>query len=382
MNQQQQFAAWIERNQDSHRPLRRREIWKATIVAANEEGLVVDLGVKRDGFIPRRDLKALDRDYLDRLQPGDRVPVSIVDASEFRDEVIVSLKWGLQEQDWLRAKEMLQSGTRCEAKVIELNRGGLVVQFGRLRGFVPNSHLTSVPRGLSREHLQRAKSNLVGQMLSLTVIEVGHKRGRLVLSERVADREQRQQLLKELAVGEVRTGTVRNIVDFGAFVDLGGMDGLIHISELDWRYVTHPSDVVSVGERVKVYVLDIDRKRKRISLSRKRVQPDPWPAATEKLSSGQAVEGTVTRITGPGIFVHIGGGVEGLLHTSEMPEDGETWRDLVPGSRVQVRVLDIDAERRRISLGAGRGARGGFVATMHSLWRKVLDLITRRHATG
>jgi small subunit ribosomal protein S1 len=294
----------------------------------------------------------------------------------------VSLKWGLQEQDWLRAEELQRSGANCEAKVIEPNRGGLVVQFGRLRGFVPNSHLTSVPWGLRGDRLRQGKSGLVGQVLSLVVIEVGRKRGRLVLSERAANGNQRQQLLKELAVGEVRTGIVRNIVDFGAFVDLGGMDGLIHISELEWRYVTHPSDVVRVGERVKVYVLGIDRKRKRISLSLKRLQPDPWPAATEKLASGQVVEGTVTRVAKPGIFVDIGGGVEGLLRTSEVLQDGETWRDLVPGSRVQVRALDIDRERRRISLGVGPVAREGFVATMQSLWRRALDLIRGRHATG
>jgi small subunit ribosomal protein S1 len=344
--------------------------------------MVVDLGVKRDGIVPCRDLRALGKDYRSSLRPGDRVPVSIVDASEFRDEIIVSLKWGLQERDWLRAEELLRSGASCEAKVIEPNRGGLVVQFGRLRGFVPNSHLASVPRGLSKDRLRRAKSSLVGQTLSLTVIEVGRKRGSLVLSERDVSYRERRQLLDTLSVGEVRTGVVRNITDFGVFVDLGGLDGLIHISELDWRYVVHPGDVVSVGETVEVYVLDIDRKRERISLSRKRLRPDPWPTVTEGLSMGQIVEGTVTRIGVPGIFVDIGRGVEGLLRISETPEDSETRSHLTPGSRVQVRVLSIDRERRRVPLGVEQAARGRFLTGVISLWRKAWSFIGRGHSTG
>jgi small subunit ribosomal protein S1 len=200
------------------------------------------------------------------------VPVSVQDTSDRQDGILVSLKQGLAQHDWLRAEQLLESGETYEATVKEANRGGVIVPFGRLRGFVPNSHLSSVPQGSRGERLDQTKSELVGQELTVAVIEVDRRRRKLVLSERVAGRRRRQQLLDELVVGDVRTGTVCNIVSFGAFVDLGGLDGLIHISELDWRYVLHPSDIVSAGETVEVYVLGIDRKRECISLSRKRLQ--------------------------------------------------------------------------------------------------------------
>jgi small subunit ribosomal protein S1 len=168
---------------------------------------------------------------------------------------------------------MLESGKIFEAEVEDVNRGGVLVSFGGLRGFVPNSHLTSIPYGLRGNELREAKEELVGEVIPLVVIDVNQRRRRLVLSERVAGGRRRQQLLEELMEGDIRKGTVRNLVDFGAFVDLGGIDGLIHISELSWDYVEHPKDVLDVGDKVEVYVLNVDRERKRIGLSRKRVIP-------------------------------------------------------------------------------------------------------------
>jgi small subunit ribosomal protein S1 len=234
--------------------------------------------------------------------------------------------------------------------VTKANRGGVVVKFGRLRGFVPASHLTSIRRGVRGERLQQAKAALVGKTLSLTVLEVDPRRQRLILSERKAQRQLRQRLLDELTEGDVRTGTVRNLVDFGAFVDLGGMDGLIHISELDWKRVKHPREVLSVGDAVEVYVLSVDRDRARIGLSRKRLLPDPWLAVAEGLSPGDVIEGQVTHIASFGAFVELGDGVEGLVHLSEMPQGEQTAATLPPGSSVQVRVLRIDPQRRRIAL--------------------------------
>jgi small subunit ribosomal protein S1 len=168
---------------------------------------------------------------------------------------------------------------------------------------------------------------LVGQSLSLAVIEVNQRRRRLVLSERAARRRERQRLLQELAEGQVRTGIVRNLVDFGAFVDLGGLDGLIHISELDWRHVTHPSEVLDVGDEVEVYVLDVDRERRRVGLSRRRLLPDPWDHVTERLREREIVRGTVTNVASFGAFVDIGEGIEGLVHISEVP-GGEAGRPI------------------------------------------------------
>jgi len=346
---QEQFSTLIEGDYDYARP-RRGQVRQAVVLSVSENEVIVDLGAKRDGFVPRRDLELLDDAYRASLQPGDRVPVSILDASGPRGEIVASLNQGLAQQDWLRAQEFLESGDVCQARVTEVNRGGVIVPFGRIRGFVPNSHLTSVPRGLRGDRLRRAKSDLVGQVLSLAVLEVDQRRRRLVLSERVAGRRQRQQLLATLTEGEVRTGVVRNLVEFGAFVDLGGVDGLIHISELDWRHVEHPSEVLSVGDEVEVYVLSVDRERERIGLSRKRLLPDPWPLVAKRLHVGQKVEGTVTNVARFGVFVDIGDGVEGLVHVSEIPGGDASCAGLEPGSPVTVRVLKIDQWRQRIAL--------------------------------
>jgi len=347
--QQRRFSTLIESDYDYTRP-RRGQVRQAVVLSVGDNDVIVDLGGKRDGIVPRRDLELLDDTYRNSLQAGDQVPVCILAVSGRQGDLIVSLNLGLAEQDWLRAEELLESGETCQARVTDVNRGGVIVPFGRLRGFVPNSQLLSVARGLRGDRLRQAKADLVGQILSLAAIEVHQRRRRLVLSERVADRRSRQQLLEELTTGEVRTGVVRNLVAFGAFVDLGGVDGLIHISELDWRHVAHPSEVLSVGDEVEVYVLSVDRERERIGLSRKRLLPDPWPLVAKCLRAGQVVEGTVTKVVRFGVFVDLGEGVEGLVHNSEMPDGRATCADLEPGSPIRVRVLKINNWRRRIAL--------------------------------
>jgi len=347
--QQRRFSTLIESDYDYTRP-RRGQVRQAVILSVSDNDVIVDLGGKRDGIVPRRDLELLDDAYRNSLQAGDHVLVCILTPSGRQGGLIVSLNQGLAEQDWLRAKEVLESGEICQAKVTDVNRGGVTVPFGRLRGFVPNSQLLSVARGLRGDRLRQAKVDLVGQVLSLAVIEVHQRQRRLVLSERVADRRRRQQLLEELMEGEVRTGIVCNLVDFGAFVDLGGVDGLIHISELDWRHVTHPSEVLSVGDEVEVYILSVDRERGRIGLSRKRLLPDPWPLVAKRLRAGQVAEGTVTKVVRFGVFVGLGEGVEGLVHNSEMPDGKANRLNLEPGSPIRVRVLKINHWRRRIAL--------------------------------
>jgi len=347
---QSKLAGLIESDYDYTRP-RRGEVREATILAMGENDMVVDLGAKRDGIIPPRDLDLVDDDaYIDSLEIGDRIPVVILRTWGHRDGVVVSLNKGLQRQDWLRAQELLDKEEVLEAEVMEFNRGGVIVPFGRLRGFVPNSHLSSLPPGLRGKRLRDAKAKLIGETLSLTVIEVNQQRRRLVLSERVANNRRRQQLLEELTEGDVRTGIVRNLVDFGAFVDLGGVDGLIHISELDWKYVEHPSEVLSVGEEIEVYVMDVDRERERIGLSRKRLLPDPWHHIVGDLRKGDVVRGTVTSMEEFGAFVDLGEGVEGLIHVSEMPHGESTFSDLEPGSSVIVSVLKVDQWERQIAL--------------------------------
>jgi len=347
--QRRQLAALVESDYDYKRP-RRGEVHEAVILSIGENDMVVDLGAKRDGVVPPKDLDFLDDEYRASLEVGDRVPVVVLRTWGRRDGIVVSINKGLQQHDWLRAQDLLDSGKVLEAEVTDFNRGGVIVPFGRLRGFVPNSHLTSVPSGLRGKRLRQVKSRLVGQTLPLVVIEVNQRRRQLVLSERAANSRRRQQLLEELTEGDVRTGVVRSLVDFGAFVDLGGLDGLIHISELDWKHVDHPGKVLSVGDEIEVYVLNVDRERERVALSRKRLLPDPWYQVTETLREGDVVEGTVTNIVPFGIFVDVGEGIEGLVHTSEMPDQGAARSDLDIGSLVTVRVLNIDEWKRQIAL--------------------------------
>jgi small subunit ribosomal protein S1 len=345
----EQLFALIESDYDYVLP-KRGDICEAVVLFVADDELIVDLGVKRDGIVPREDLQLLEDGFRANLQVGARVPVRIRDTRTSGDGIIVSLNQGLAQQDWLRAEEALERGETLEAAVVDVNSGGVLVSFGRVRGFVPNSHLSSIPPGLRGERLREAKSNLIGQTLTLAVLEVGQRQRRLVLSERAANRRRRQQLLSELSDDEQRTGIVRNLVDFGAFVDLGGVDGLVHISELDWRHLDHPSDVLSVGDEVEVKILSVDQERERIELSRKRLLPDPWPVVVGELEVDQVVEGRVTNVVDFGAFVDVGQGVEGLIHTSEMPDGRATCARLDRKVPVRVRVLNIDSARRRLAL--------------------------------
>lgn len=256
----------------SKRP-RGGDICEVTILSIGEREIFVELEGKRDGLIPREDLAKVDDVYLEKLEVGDRIPVRIVKVPHNRSAILVSLKQGLEQQEWMRAKALQESKEINEVEVLEVNRGGLIATLGELRGFIPNSHLVCIPRGMRGKKLQEEKSALIGKTLPAVVIEVQPGRRRLILSERVAQRQQHEALLEELHEGAIRTGVVRNLTDYGAFIDLGGIDGLLHISELSWDYVEHPHDVLKVGDNVEVYVLDVDRERERISLSRKRLLP-------------------------------------------------------------------------------------------------------------
>jgi small subunit ribosomal protein S1 len=343
------LSAWLEDEFDYERP-RRGEVRKASILDVGENDVIVDIGGKRDAIVPPKDLDLLDEAYREQLQAGDRVPVVVLRTWGQEDGIVVSINKGLQQKDWLRAKELEESKEVFEAEVVGENKGGVLVSFGRLQGFVPNSHVTSIPRGMRGDQLREAKSELVGEALPVVVLEVNRRRRRLVMSERKATQRRRKQVLQELTEGEVRTGTVTNLVHFGAFVDLGGVDGLIHISELDWAHVDRPKEVLDVGDEVEVYVLSVDRERERIGLSRKRLLPDPWYEVSENLFAGQIVEGTVTNVVDFGAFVELGKGIEGLVHVSNMPAGDQTRAELKSGMSIAVQVLHVDDDRRRIAL--------------------------------
>lgn len=331
------------------------DIRNGIIVSISDQGVIVDLGLKRDGLVQPDDLAELDPEERDALQLNDEVPVYIMETSQ-PDRLLVSIHKARLNQDWIRAQEMMESGEILETPVIGYNRGGVIVPFGNLRGFVPASHLLELRRGMDDRQRQQSMSKLRDEVLPLKVIEVNRQRRRLVLSQRDAQKEWQEakkiQLIENLQEGDVLEGTISGLRNFGAFVDLGGADGLVHISELAWHRVNHPREVVKVGDKIEVYILSLDKEEQRIALSRKRLLPNPWSLAQEKYEVGQLVEGEVTRLVSYGAFIEIEPGVEGLLHISQLSRDNvqDASEYISEGETHLLRIISMDADRQRIGL--------------------------------
>lgn len=256
-------------------------------------------------------------------------------------------------QAWHAVYESFENGDVLDLKVTDYNRGGLLVNLNGLSGFVPASQLVDTSIRLEFKDRMEQLASQVGKELSLKIIELDRDRDRLILSERaVIEEERAEKLLNELCEGDVCRGRVANLCDFGAFVDLGGIEGLIHISELSWGRIDHPSDVLKSGDEVDVYVLNVDRQRQRIGLSLKRLQPNPWDTVEDRYKVGQLVEGMVTNVVNFGVFVRVEEGLEGLIHISELAEGNFLHpRNVVKeGDKVTVRILNIDGERHRLGL--------------------------------
>jgi small subunit ribosomal protein S1 len=334
----------------------RGEIRQGIVVSIESHEIVVDIGVKRDGIVPLQDLEMLGEEEVSKLNVGDQVSVYVLKPEDAQGNMIVSINIARKQRDWIKAEEMQQSGEIFEEEVTDFNKGGLLVPFGNLRAFIPASQLSDLPRGLSQATKMARLKEYLGQPLPLKVIEVDRRRRRLILSERAARRrwreQQKEQLLDSLVEGEIRHGVVSGLADFGAFVDLGGADGLVHVSELSWDRVSHPREVLEPGQEVEVYVLRLDRERRRIGLSLKRLQPDPWSLVDEKYEIDQLTTGVITNIVDFGAFARLDPGVEGLIHVSEMAEGeiGHPSNVLEPGEEVLVRVISIDSQRKRIGL--------------------------------
>jgi small subunit ribosomal protein S1 len=266
----------------------------------------------------------------------------------------VSINLGLQGQDWARAQQLLESGEVVEGEITGYNKGGLLVRFGRLEGFLPISHALDIPQGLSGPQRSETMAGLVGTQLGLKVIEVNQRRRRLILSQREAQREwrmtQKERLLDSLKIGDIVPGRVTGIRDFGVFVDIGGADGLIHVSELAWHRIPHPSDILSIGDQINVYVLELDREQQRIALSLARTVPDPWRSVEDTYEIGQIVEGTVNNVVDFGAFVVLDDGIEGLLHVTEMGDGTltEPHSFIQRGDHITLQIVRIEAAEKRI----------------------------------
>lgn len=367
--QQPDFGEMLDDYYNFDEP-QRGDIRDAEILMIDAAEMVVDLGVKRDGIVPPQDIERMPPEMRKSLHVGDVVPVYVLNPSDSDGNLIVSINLGLQGHDWDRASELLESGDLVEAEVTGYNKGGLLVRFGRLEGFVPSSHVLDLPHGLSGGDRRDAMEAMIGETLGLKVIEVNQRRRRLILSQREAQREwranQKERLLDELKVGQVVTGKVTGIRDFGVFVDLGGADGLIHVSELAWHRVPHPSDVVEIGQEIEVYVLELDEDRQRIALSRARTLSDPWDSVLDTYEVGQIVEGEVNNVVDFGAFVVLDDGIEGLLHVSEMADGtlSEPYSYVQRGDRVTMKVVRIEPEEKRIGFTqSGLTLSGGVAGT-------------------
>lgn len=350
--QDSEFLALLEESFSVGQP-ERGDLLTGTILTIDALGMIVDVAMKRDAVVPRSDL-----DRLEGVQftVGQDVAVVVIQPEDADGNLIVSVSQARQSEDWVRADDMMNSGEIWEGVVADANRGGLIIPFGNLRGFIPASHVADLPRGLDEENRKDFMLSFVNKKISAKVIEVNRKRRRLVLSQRDAQRERRdtskESLLEALKEGEVRRGRVSGLRDFGAFVDLGGADGLIHISELAWCRVKHPSELLNVGDEIDVYILRLDQDTKRIGLSLKRLQPNPWTLVDEMYHVGQLVEGTISRVAQFGAFVSLEPGIEALLHANQIadPAPEDPTLHLVDGSRLLMRVISIEPQRQRLGL--------------------------------
>jgi small subunit ribosomal protein S1 len=328
------------------------DVVKGKVVRIDKDEVLVDIGYKSEGVIPSNELSIRKSvDPADEVELGEEIDALVLTKEDAEGRLVLSKKRARFEKAWRRIEAAAESGEPVEGSVIEVVKGGLILDLG-VRGFLPAS-LVDIRRVHNLDEF-------LGQTLECKVIELNRSRNNVVLSRRAVLEEERkevrEQILGRLQPGQVVEGKISNIVDFGAFVDLDGIDGLIHISELSWSHVNHPSEVVSIGDTVRIKVLDIDRDRQRISLGLKQTQEDPWQRVISTYRSGDVLEGTVTKVVAFGAFVEILPGVEGLVHISELADHHvESPTEVVePNSTLNVKILEIDEERRRLSLSVKR----------------------------
>jgi small subunit ribosomal protein S1 len=336
------------------------DIVKGTIVKVDKDEVLLDIGFKSEGVIPARELSIRhDADPHDIVNLGDVVEALVLQKEDKEGRLVLSKKRAQYERAWGDIEQIKEREGVVEGPVIEVVKGGLILDIG-LRGFLPAS-LVELRR-------VRDLQPYVGRTLQAKIIELDKNRNNVVLSRRAwleeTQKEQREEFLANLKPGEVRKGIVSSVVNFGAFVDLGGMDGLVHVSELSWKHVDHPSSVVQVGDEIEVLVLNVELDKERISLSLKATQQDPWQEFATAHRVGELVYGRVTKLVPFGAFIQVGEGIEGLVHISEMAVHHVDLPEQVvtPGEELWVKIIDIDLQRRRISLSIKQAAEGGEVA--------------------
>ena len=339
--------------------LKRGDILEGNVVRVSPEEVLIDVGRKYEATVSSRELASMGAAAIKNMKVGDEVLTYVVNPEDKTGRIVLSLRQADLEREWRSFEKLFETGDIFEAAVTGHNKGGLIVQLGQVRGFVPSSQLIRPSRWDEERHLTREerRAKMVGRQLVLKIIELDRQRNRLILSERAAGRlrrkEQKEQLLASLKEGDICRGRVSSLCDFGAFVDLGGADGLIHLSEISWGRVSHSREVLQVGEEVEVYVLKVNREKRRIGLSLKHLQSDPWSQVEERYSEGQLVEGTITKLTDFGAFAQLkGDAVEGLVHVSELSNQriAHPKEVVKEGQTLTLRIIRLDPQRRRMGL--------------------------------
>ena len=349
--------------QDDPNGLRRGMVLEGKVASTTPNEIFVDLGDGREGIVPKGEVELMTVKMLEQMQEGETVHVYIVNPKNHEGNTILSINRAQEELDWREAEEYMQSKDVYDGKIGGYNKGGLIVRFGRLRGFVPQSQISDKRMlDIDGETPEEKYSGLVNRQISVKVMEVDRSRNRLILSERAAMREVRQRrkeaLITELNTGEIRDGRVVSLENFGAFVDVGGAEGLVHITELSYQHVTHPRQILDVGQEVTVKVISVDEDKNRIGLSIKQLQPDPWDTLAGSYNVGSLVRGEVTKLTKFGAFAKLIDleAVEGLVHISELSDDRvEHPKDVVNrGDKLTLRIVKIDVKQRRLGLSLRR----------------------------
>ena len=349
------MEAFLSDPAHDYRSLRYGDVVEGVIMRVDKDEILVNIGAKSEGSVPSKEMQGLTAEERAQMKPGETILVLVVQPEDREGRATLSIDKARQEKGWRTLQQMYEQSAVLHAVVQNYNKGGLLVNLDGVRGFVPISQISGISRGAEAQK-QSDLARLVGREVPLKIIEINRTRNRLILSERQATQELKQerkdQILSTLKEGELREGVVSSLCDFGAFVDLGGADGLIHLSELSWSRIKHPSEVVKVGDKVNVSILSVDADRKRVTLSLKRNQPEPWTTAGDRYQLGQVVHATITQIANFGVFARLDDGIEGLIHVSELGDlTGRDIREVIKeGDVVEVRIVRIDPGRRRLGL--------------------------------
>lgn len=351
-----QGMAELLRDHEPSKPLQRGDIVEGEVMSVDQDGVLVNVGLKNEGVIPPREMRSMPPDKLDQLQPGSTVLVYVIHTDAEEGQALLSMDRAQGEEIWRKLEKVVETGETINGIIQGINKGGAVVDVEGVQGFIPLSQLAQTGRAADEEAQANLLSQRIGEKVDLKLLELNRRRNRVILSERQAVQqvreEQKIKLMENLQEGETRRGKVSGIANFGAFVDLGGADGLIHVSEISWEPVQSAEEMLKIGDELDVYVLKVDRETKRIALSLRQLQPTPWDTISERYHVGQQVTGTVTRLTNFGAFARIEGSVEGLIHISEL-SDKEIHhpKEVVnEGDTMTLTILRIEPERRRLAL--------------------------------